>query len=112
MSNLENFGNIYSNLSESAYNNRPKNFTANESSKKAKKFDFSENVTVTHTDKNGKVTKEKIYGGKNLPNNGKVYLQPDPTVKTIKEQPAFPLVNAPATINSYQKGLLTDKKAA
>jgi hypothetical protein len=104
MNNLENFNNIYASLAESAYNGRPNDFPMNAGSSNPTKIDFSKNIKKN----NGKIT---VCGGKKLPNNGKVYLQPDPTVKTIKEQPAFPLVNAPATINSYQKGLLTDEKA-
>jgi hypothetical protein len=93
---LEKNGNIYLNLSQSAYNNRPNSLSYDELNSKQKE-QLNNNNSIG------------FYYGKPV---GKVYLQPDPTVKTIKEQPAFPLVNAPATINSYQKGLLTDKKAA
>jgi hypothetical protein len=98
MSNLSIYSNIYTNLSQSAYQKRPFNFPS-----KQENFVKNQSVVIDYSKKGN---------GDSLPNNGKVYLQPDPTVKTIKEQPAFPLVNAPATINSYQKGLLTDEKAA
>jgi hypothetical protein len=98
MSNLSIYSNIYTNLSQSAYQKRPFNFPS-----KQENFVKNQSVVIDYSKKGN---------GDSLPNNGKVYLQPDPTVKTIQEQPAFPLVNAPATINSYQKGLLTDEKAA
>jgi hypothetical protein len=96
MTDLEKKSNIFANLAQSSYNNRPDNFSYKELDKPLQeRLDAGKSVKIDY--------------GKPV---GKVYLQPDPTVKTIKEQPAFPLVNAPATINSYQKGLLTDKKAA
>lgn len=107
MSNLENFNNIYANLAKSAYNNRPKNFPACGNLEDEVEFNFSKTATTTFTDKNGKVTTEVTKGGTNLPNHGKVYLQPDPTVKTVTEQSGF-LSKKEIT---YQKGLLTDEKA-
>jgi hypothetical protein len=96
MTDLEKKSNIFANLAQSSYNNRPDNFSYKELDKPLQeRLDAGKSVKIDY--------------GKPV---GKVYLQPDPTVKTIKEQPAFPLVNAPATINSYQKGLLTDEKAA
>jgi hypothetical protein len=96
MTNLSNLNNIYADLAQSSYHNREKNFPYDTLDKeKQERLDAGKSVKIDY--------------GKPV---GKVYLQPDPTVKTIQEQPAFPLVNAPATINSYQKGLLTDEKAA
>ncbi|MFD2306959.1 cutinase family protein [Enterococcus termitis] len=96
MSNLESFNNIYANLAESAYTGRPNSFPSYRKDKKEREFDFSENKTV-----NGELTT----GGKNLPNEGIVYLQPDNTVKTVTEKKFF------GEDKEYQKGLLTDEKA-
>lgn len=76
MSNLESFDNIFASLAESAYNNRPNSFTSYQNRERVVKSDFSKDKKI-----NGKLTK----GGKELPNNGVVYLQPDTTVKTVKE---------------------------
>jgi hypothetical protein len=78
MSNLENFNNIYADLAESAYNNRPKNFPPEENSKEWVRFDFSQDAIDNKT---GEVL---VKGGMNLPSKGNVYLQPtikDPSVK-------------------------------
>lgn len=110
MSNLENFNNMYANLAQSAYNGRPKNFPPKNEKNKEQYFNFSKDVT----DKDGKTT----LGGKNLPNNGVVYLQPDPTLKTVEETATYmtPNINGGYTTstyvkNSYQEGLLTNEKA-
>ena len=92
MSNLESFDNIYANLAESAYTGRPNSFASYQNSKIVKKIDFS---------KDKKINQELTTGGTNLPNNGKVYLQPDNTVKTIKEKNLF------GREKEYQKGLLS-----
>ena len=76
MSNLSNFNNIYTNLSESSYSRRPKNFPQYKNNKNPKEFDFSKDYINTET----KLI--EIKGGTNLPNDGIVYLQPDPTIKT------------------------------
>lgn len=77
LSNLENFNNIYANLAESSYNNRPNPFPNYQKMKTEREFDFSKDKKIS-----GKLTK----GGQNLPNNGIVYLQPDNAIKTIKEK--------------------------
>jgi hypothetical protein len=108
MSNLENFNNMYINLSESAYNGRLNPFPKYQNETREIDFDFSKNIK----DKKGEIT---VSGGKNFPNNGKVYLQLDPTVKTIKEQRTIPFstTETPQTYTySYQKELLTGEKAA
>lgn len=77
--NLKSFDNIYSAIAQSAYHNRPRNFTYDQLSPKMKKqidsgksvrFDFS----IDAEDTDGQLTKG---GGTDLPNQGKVYLQPD-----------------------------------
>jgi Protein of unknown function (DUF2974). len=115
MSDLSNFNNIYANLSESAYGDRPNNFPPNSNKKKEQIYDFSVNSTYKH--KSGEVSFTQ--GGKNLPNNGVVYLQPDKTLhaEPIKSTYSVPKVNGGYeqvpydTLKTYQKGLLTDEKA-
>ncbi|HFR3411833.1 TPA: cutinase family protein [Streptococcus suis] len=60
-----------------------------------------------------------IPGGQNLPNNGVVYLQPDPTLRSVPKTTdiALPQINGGYQSTSYptgghyQKGLLTDEPA-
>jgi len=77
--NLKSFDNLHASLAESAYRYRPKNFPyeqLNESKKnrlnsgKSVEFNFS----TDGKDSEGQVTHG---GGTDLPNGGKVYLQPD-----------------------------------
>ena len=77
--NLKSFDNLYASLAESAYRYRPKKFPyeqLNESKKnrlnsgKSVGFNFS----TDGKDSEGQITKG---GGTDLPNGGKVYLQPD-----------------------------------
>ena len=77
--NLKSFDNLYASLAESAYRYRPKEFPyeqLNESKKnrlnsgKSVGFNFS----TDGKDSEGQITKG---GGTDLPNGGKVYLQPD-----------------------------------
>ena len=74
-----------------------KSIKNNQNSKEKEEFNYSLDVI----DEKGDRTK----GGQNLPNNGIVYLQPDNTVKTIKEK------NWVGRETFYKKGLLTDEKA-
>lgn len=120
MSNLENFNNVYANLSESAYNGRPMSIS-HESLKNNQKsildsgqplqFNYSDNAL----DKKGKVL---VRGGRNLPNDGVVYLQPDKTLHTEKVQTNLQVPNPNGgnhtesyVTSTYQKGVLTDEKA-
>ncbi|GFH43287.1 hypothetical protein Hs30E_18380 [Lactococcus hodotermopsidis] len=111
MSNLENFNNIYANLAESAYNNRPKNFPPYAKKETETPFNYSEDAL----NKKGEV---QVSGGTNLPNDGIVYLQPDPTLKitdkTMTTQ--VPKMNGGYETQTHitgekQKGLLTDSEA-
>ncbi|MGM0145458.1 lipase family protein [Enterococcus mundtii] len=114
MANLGNSYNVYANLAQSSYNNR------------------RNNAGVTYNFVNGMTKKEKraLEKGKsirfNFPNAkdahgndlSTVYLQPDTTVKTVKElgNSRVPKVNGGYEIqsyvkNTYKQGLLTDEKA-
>jgi hypothetical protein len=86
MANLTNFNDIFSSLAESAYSgNRPNPFPIEDLNKKQKEnlnkgksveFEFSQEATVSYK-VDGKWVTETTKGGTNLPNGGKVYLQPD-----------------------------------
>ena len=77
--NLNGFENLYASLAESAYRDRPNRFPYEQLSELKKNrlnsgksvgFNFS----IDAKDKDGQITKG---GGTDLPNGGKVYLQPD-----------------------------------
>ena len=106
-SNLKSFDNFYADLAQSAYNGRPNAFPRHNNNKNWKLIDFSQDVVYE---------KENTPGGKNLPHNGKVYLQPDPDLHTVNEISTVPVpdtngIRHEARNESYQKGLLTDEKA-
>lgn len=76
---LSSFDNLYASLAESTYRDRPKNFPYEQLDPKIQKtldsgksVDF--NFSTDGKDSEGKVTHG---GGTDLPNGGKVYLQPD-----------------------------------
>ena len=96
MSNLSTFNNFYLNLSQSANEDRPNSFynRLNEV-ENAAYFDFS---------KEYKDPQIKIEGGKNLPNEGVVYVHKDKTVQTVTE---FTSVD---NEYEYKKGLLLNEQ--
>ena len=90
-SNLRTFDNFYSNLAQSAYRGRPNLFAYERLTKeeikvldsgKALEYDFSRDNKFYNDDKK---EWEITTGGKNLPNGGKVYLQPDSGLHTVEE---------------------------
>ena len=74
MNNLNNFNNIYLNLSQSAYEIRPLNFYKALTDKTL--MDEQDSVRRDYS-KEYKDPQIKIEGGKNLPNNGNVYVHKD-----------------------------------
>ncbi len=78
MSDLFNYNNMHANLSESTYNDRANNFPSNSHKNKEQIYDFCMDSVNRH--RSGEVSFTK--GGINLPNDGIVYLQSDPTIKT------------------------------
>jgi len=114
-SNLKTFDNFYADLAQAAYTFRPSNFPPQNNSGKFREFDFSNDGYMW--DKDGNIT-EITPGGKHLPHNGKVYLQPDPELHTIEDTMDLQLPNPNGGYRQekyvrkrYQKGLLTDEKA-
>ena len=106
-SNLKNFDNFYADLAQSAYANRPNNFPPLNNSKTFQDFNFSEDIVF-----DGEITP----GGKNLPHNGRVYLQPDPELRDTYKVTSIPVPDANGMRQDvhhkrYQKGLLTDDEA-
>ena len=113
--NFQTFDNFYGNLAQGAYPFTPKQFPLEGLDLKQQQklnagqsipFDFSQD-----TPHDGKLTP----GGQNLPNNGVIYLQPDPTLKTVPIRTSITTPNPnggytttnPIT-STTQKGLLTD----
>ena len=120
-SNLKSFDNFYADLAQAAYRGRPVLFPYEKLRKDEKgaldsgdslQFDFSQDAQSYN-----EITKklEITPGGKNLPHDGKVYLQPDPELHTIEDTMDLQLPNPNGGYRQekygrkrYQKGLLTD----
>ena len=96
MSNLSTFNNFYLNLSQSAYEDRPISFY--------KHLNDVENAAYFDFSKEYKSPQIKIEGGKNLPNEGVVYVHKDKTVQTVTE---FKFLGIEY---KYKKGLLSNEK--
>ena len=113
-SNLKNFDNFYADLAQSAYTFRPSNFPPQNSSTNVQTFDFSNDGYMLDEDGN---VKEITPGGKHLPHNGRVYLQPDPDLHDVYKITTVPVPDTngmrqePHRTKLYQKGLLTDERA-
>lgn len=109
MTDLTNYGNIYANLSQSSYNGR-KNLNGNP-------YNFANALTKRQQKKlqKGKSVEFNFNKAKDFYGNdaSKVFLQPDPTVKVVKDETAlsFPILASPIASSTYHKGLLTDEKA-
>lgn len=89
LNNLKEFNNIYVNLAQSTYEGRPAN--------------FEEKLEATEEDVAYLNYSEK-YGGKNLPNNGIVYVHKDKTVQTVTEFTSL------GNEYEYKKGLLSNEQ--
>ena len=123
-SNLKTFDNFYADLAQSAYTGRPIRFPYESLSKKNQTqldsgtsipFDFSKENKFYNSDKK---EWETTPGGKNLPHNGKIYLQPDHDLHSEGETMDLQVPNLNGgyhketyVVDHYQKGLLTDEKA-
>ena len=112
-SNLKTFDNFYADLAQAAYTFRPSNFPLQNSSTNVQTFDFSNDGYMLDEDGN---VKEITPGGKHLPHNGRVYLQPDPDLRDTYKVTSIPVPDANGMRQDirhkrYQKGLLTDDEA-
>ena len=106
-SNLKDYNNFYADLAQSAYRGRPNTLSRYNNAVNWTLIDYSQDI-----DDDGKI----IPGGKNLPHNGRVYLQPDPDLRDTYKVTSVPVPDANGMrqeppIKLYQKGLLTDEKA-
>ena len=106
-SNLKTFDNFYGDLAQSAYTGRPNNFPPKNNSIEARVFDYSKEIIYNE---------EITPGGKHLPHNGRVYLQPDPDLRDTYKVTSIPVPDANGMRQDirhkrYQKGLLTDDEA-
>ena len=95
MSDLKTFDNLYTSLSQSAYEDRPRNFKERSSENIPGEINYAEDYEED---------KIKIDGGKNLPNNGIVYVHKDKTIQTVTER--MPMDDK----FEYEKGLLSNEK--
>ena len=112
-SNLKTFDNFYADLAQSAYNGRPNNFPPDNNALDYQLFDFSRDNKFYNKDKR---EWEITPGGKKLPHDGKVYLQPDPDLRdtykvTLTPVPDTNGMRQDTHHKRYQKGLLTDDEA-
>ena len=96
MSNLNNFNNIYLNLSQSAYEDRPLSFFK---ALKDKVLIEDEEFALRDFSKDYQEEGINKPGGKNLPNNGIVYVHKDKTERYTSTNIEL----------MYKKGLLTDE---
>ena len=112
-SNLKTFDNFYADLAQSAYTYRPNNFPPDNNALDYQLFDFSrDNKFYNKEKKEWEITP----GGKHLPHDGKVYLQPDPDLRDTYKVTSIPVPDANGMRQDirhkrYQKGLLTDDEA-
>jgi len=112
-SNLKTFDNFYADLAQSAYTYRPNNFPPDNNALDYQLFDFSrDNKFYNKEKKEWEITP----GGKHLPHDGKVYLQPDPDLRDTYKVTSIPVPDANGMrqdihYKRYQKGLLTDDEA-
>lgn len=106
-SNLKTFDNFYADLAQSAYNGRPNAFPRYNNAVNWKLIDYSQHINYAG---------ENTPGGKHLPHNGRVYLQPDPELRDTYKVTSVPVPDANGMRQDihhkrYQKGLLTDDEA-
>ena len=106
-SNLKDYNNFYADLAQSAYRGRPNTLSRYNNAVNWTLIDYSQDI-----DDDGKI----IPGGKNLPHNGRVYLQPDPDLRDTYKVTSVPVPDANGMRQDihhkrYQKGLLTDDEA-
>ena len=95
MSDLKTFDNLYTSLSQSAYEDRPRNFKERSSEDVPGEINYAEDYEEDNI---------IINGGKNLPNNGIVYVHKDKTIQTVTE--GMPMDDE----FEYEKGLLSNEK--
>lgn len=91
MSNISTFNNLFVSLSQSAYENKPNNFQ-----KLLRKSDLE----ILNYSQDYYESSDTITGGKNLPNNGILYVHKDKTERYTSTNIEL----------MYKKGLLTDEK--
>ena len=123
-SNLKTFDNFYADLAQATYRGRPILFPYEKLRKDERNaldsgdsiyFDFSKDIKTYNIDRK---IMEITKGGKKLPHDGKVYLQPDPDLHTVEDTIKLQVVDPGGGVHQeeppiklYQKGLLTDEKA-
>ena len=100
MSNVNNFNNLYLDLSQSAYEDRPHSFYQILIDTLKNNNDTGE----VNYSRDYKINRETIFGGKNLPNEGIVYVHKDKTIQTVIEMTSVD------NEYEYKKGLLLNEQ--
>lgn len=104
MTSLKNFNNLFANVAESAYADRPRSFS--EALKRQ-----HDGVSAVAYSKNATSSRREdgiVFGGKNLPNKGTVYLQQDNTAVQFKLSEKIPVTDEISRGLSYEIGLMTN----
>ena len=106
-SNLKDYNNFYADLAQSAYRGRPNTLSRYNNALNWTLIDYSQDIVD-----DGEITP----GGKKLPHDGKVYLQPDPELRDTYKVTSTPVPDTNGMRQDthhkrYQKGLLTDDEA-
>lgn len=101
MSNVNNFSNLYLDLSQSAYEDRPHSFYQILIDTLKNNNDTGE----VNYSKDYKINKETIFGGKNLPNNGIVYVHKDKNTRNVlKNTPNGPFFDKKPLLSDIEEG--------
>jgi len=101
MSNVNNFSNLYLDLSQSAYEDRPHSFYQILIDTLKNNNDTGE----VNYSKDYKINKETVFGGKNLPNNGIVYVHKDKNTRNVlKNTPNGPFFDKKPLLSDIEEG--------
>ena len=97
MNDLTNFNNLYFNLSQSTYEDRPYSYY--------KRLQNSEKFVRVNYSRDYQEEGKNIYGGKNLPNNGIVYVHKDKNTRNVlKNTPNGPFFDKKPLLSDEEEG--------
>jgi hypothetical protein len=113
LSNLQDFNNLFADLASSAYFHRPNSYPSYSFGKNTSKpYDYSKSA------RSDDASHELTLGGTNLPHDGIVNLQRDPSLHTVEvtgthqtPQENGGFASTTYLIQKYKKGRLTDERA-
>ena len=97
MNDLTNFNNLYFNLSQSTYEDRPYSYY--------KRLQKSEKFVRVNYSRDYQEEGKNIYGGKKLPNNGIVYVHKDKNTRNVlKNTPNGPIFDKKPLLSDIEEG--------